>query len=165
MKAGMFSDTGHRYRYNIFHRVDNWYSKQVKLNPFFDYIFFNSDTYEVAKDKVEIAEVYFRLMTDQVTHDRKVFAIMDFFGALGGVSRVLLSMCGLFYGGYARFESAFETNAQLYRIKTNQDIFKKDKNSKSNIQKMKVSVLTRIALFSHVSCIAPLIKCFRTKKQ
>jgi hypothetical protein len=90
MKAGKFSDTGHRYRYNIFHRTDYWYTQTELLNPFFDYIFFNSDTYDVPKDKVEIAEIYFRLMTDQITHHRKVFAIMDFFGSLGGVSRVLL---------------------------------------------------------------------------
>ena len=90
MKAGKFSDTGHRYRYNIFYRTDYWYTQTEKLNPFFDYIFYNSDTYDVPKDKVEIAEIYFRLMTDQITHHRKVFAIMDFFGSIGGVSRVLL---------------------------------------------------------------------------
>jgi hypothetical protein len=90
MTAGLFSDTGHRFRYNIFNRVDHWITNSESTNPFFDYLFFNSDTYIVAKDKVEIAEVYFRLDTDQVTHHRKVFAIMDFFGALGGVSRVLL---------------------------------------------------------------------------
>lgn len=90
MKAGKFSDTGHRFRFNLFNRVDNWHKKTVQLDPFYDYVFFNSDTYDVPKDKKEIAEVYFRLMTDMITHDRKVFAIMDFFGALGGVSRVLL---------------------------------------------------------------------------
>lgn len=73
-------------------------------------MFYNSDTYDVAKDKVEIAEVFFRLDTDQITHHRNVFALMDFFGAIGGVSTVLFSICGIFYGGYATFESAFETN-------------------------------------------------------
>ena len=103
MKAGKFSDTGHRFRFNSFHRTDNWYSNTEILNPFFDYVFYNSDTYDVPLDKVEIAEIYFRLMTDQITHKRKVFAIMDFFGSIGGVSRVLLSMSGIIYGGYAKF--------------------------------------------------------------
>jgi hypothetical protein len=48
---------------------------------------------------------------------------MDFFGAMGGVSRVLLSICGLFYGGYAKFQSAFATNGQLYKIKSNKAVF------------------------------------------
>ena len=62
----------------------------MKKDPFYDYVFYNSDTYDVPKDKSVIAEVYFRLDSDQITHHRVVFAIMDFFGALGGVSRVLL---------------------------------------------------------------------------
>ena len=64
MRAGKFSDTGHRFRYNIFHRIDHWWWKGEKTNPFLDYIFYNSDTWEVPKDKTEIAEVYFRLDTD-----------------------------------------------------------------------------------------------------
>jgi hypothetical protein len=161
MKAGKFSDTGHRYRFNSFHRTDNWYSNTEILNPFFDYVFYNSDTYDVPLDKVEIAEIYFRLMTDQITHKRKVFAIMDFFGALGGVSRVLLQICGIFYGGYATFESAYQTNAQLYKVKSDKPIFKNCSRfpNKSNVQRMNLSALTRLSLFSHLSCIAPFIKC------
>lgn len=118
MKAGKFSDTGHRFRYNIFNRIDHWHTGKLILDPFFDYVFYNSDTWDVPKNKSEIAEVYFRLDTDQVTHHRKVFAIMDFFGALGGVERILLKVCGLFYGGFANFEALFETNGQLYKVKS-----------------------------------------------
>ena len=64
MKSGKFSDTGHRFRYNIFHRIDHWHTPYQKKEPFFDYVFYNSDTWDVSKDKLEIAEVYFRLDTD-----------------------------------------------------------------------------------------------------
>ena len=89
---------------------------------------------------------------------------MDFFGAIGGVSRILLSICGIFFGGYAKFQSAFSINSQLYKVKTNKDIFKKSKKQKDNKQTMNVPVCTRIALFSHLSVIAPLIKCRISKK-
>ena len=103
MRDGKFSDTGHRFRYNMFHRTDHWWTPKVIYNPFFDYVFYNSDTYDVELGRKEIAEVYFRLDSDQINHHRDVFAIMDFFGAIGGVSRVLLTMCGIVYGGYAKF--------------------------------------------------------------
>ena len=57
MRAGKFSDTGHRFRYNIFNRIDHWVTKYQTKDPFFDYIFYNSDTWEVPKNKTEIAEV------------------------------------------------------------------------------------------------------------
>lgn len=90
---------------------------------------------------------------------------MDFFGSIGGVSRVLLQICGIFYGGYARFESGYETNAQLYRVKTNKDIFNKCDGCKGNIQKMNLSATTRFGLWMHTSVFAPLIKCCQTDKQ
>ena len=64
MKSGKFSDTGHRFRYNLFHRTDHWYTANEKKEPFFDYVYYNSDTWDVSKDKLEIAEVYFRLDND-----------------------------------------------------------------------------------------------------
>ena len=61
MKAGKFSDTGHRFRFNQFFRRDYWYNNQRMTNPFYDYIFYNSDTFDVDENKLEIAEIYFRL--------------------------------------------------------------------------------------------------------
>ena len=63
---------------------------------------------------------------------------MDFFGALGGVSRVLLSICGIFYGGYANFWSAFALNGLLYKVKSNKEIFRISKKNIGNLQAMKL---------------------------
>jgi len=49
MKAGFFSDTGYRFRKNIFHRDDFWYPfAWDAYNYFYDIKFFNSDTFNVA---------------------------------------------------------------------------------------------------------------------
>ena len=61
MKSGKFSYTGHRFRFNAFKRIDYWFTKKNKVDRFFDYIPFSTDTFDVPKDKITIAEIYFRL--------------------------------------------------------------------------------------------------------
>ena len=65
ISAGKFSDVGYRYRANIFDRYDNYLRVEGALEPtrekFYDYIFFNSDTFEVDPDQYNLAEIYFRL--------------------------------------------------------------------------------------------------------
>lgn len=91
---------------------------------------------------------------------------MDFFGAMGGVSKVLINIAGIFYGGYSKFWSTFSTNGLLYKVKSNKEIFKKSKMQmgKDNLQEMVLPLYTRLILFLHLSCLAPFLKCFRTKK-
>jgi hypothetical protein len=124
MRSGSFSDTGHRFRYNQFQRTDYWWTKKNKVDKFYDYIFYNSYTFSVPEDKTVIAEMYFRLDASQVTHKRIVFSFMDFVASLGGINRVLLQICGTFYGGYASFWSAFSTLGLLYKLRSDSKIFK-----------------------------------------
>jgi hypothetical protein len=90
MKSGIFSDTGHRMRYNEFKRTDYWWSKTNIIDQFYDYVFYNSDSFEVPKTNTVIAEIYYRLDNNQVTHKRVVFSFMDFVSSMGGINRVLL---------------------------------------------------------------------------
>ena len=43
-----YSDTGYRFRYNRFDRQDGWFLPDPDVNPFFDYMFYNTDTYPTA---------------------------------------------------------------------------------------------------------------------
>ena len=52
---------------------------------FYDVTFFSSDIINVHVDHPVIAEMYFRIKSDAVTHDRTVFSIMDWLGAIGGI--------------------------------------------------------------------------------
>ena len=125
-----YSDTGYRFRYNLFERFDTWYWFTTKTDFFFDYMFYNSDTYESAPSGAEdlIGEMYFRLEVDQITHGRVVYTLMDFIGALGGVSDLLLQILGWIIGGYAAFHSSVATISALYKVKTeNTSIFSKSK--------------------------------------
>ena len=73
LEAGHFSDTGYRFRKNTFFRVDEWYPFRAREEEeFYDVTRFNSDTFLVEEDGYRIAELYFRLETEEVTHHRTV---------------------------------------------------------------------------------------------
>jgi hypothetical protein len=63
LKSGLYTDSGHRLRYNALNRQDYWWSGYKSVDVFFDYVFYNSDTYEVP-DTTILAEFYWRLNTD-----------------------------------------------------------------------------------------------------
>jgi hypothetical protein len=61
-----YSDTGYRFRYNMFDRADGYIVPIDKINVFFDYFEYNTDTFQSAPAGAEnlIAEMYFRLEVD-----------------------------------------------------------------------------------------------------
>lgn len=59
LEWGNYSDTGYRFRYNHFERFDSWWAQTQTLNVFFDYIFYNSDTFDVPHNSELAAEMYF----------------------------------------------------------------------------------------------------------
>lgn len=62
--AGTFCDTGNRFRRNSFFRIDFWLVQNEELNPFYDYVFYNSDCYVVDKQNRVIGELFFRFEVD-----------------------------------------------------------------------------------------------------
>ena len=64
LKSGLYTDSGHRFRFNQIKRTDFWFYPLKSLDVFFDYVFFNHDTYEVSKSDSLLAELYFRLDID-----------------------------------------------------------------------------------------------------
>ena len=60
---GNYSDTGHRFRFNKFDRQDGWFIPDTDIDPFFDYMFYSSDTWPTPPIGLDnlIAEMYFRL--------------------------------------------------------------------------------------------------------
>lgn len=129
MGDNAYSDTGYRFRRNNFARQDGWLVPIIINNPFYDYIFYNSDTYPRAPDGLErmVAEMYFRMDVDQISHSRDVYYFMDFIGDIGGIGEILLQICGWVFGGYAAFHAMFSTIAVLYRHKANENPFAKSK--------------------------------------
>lgn len=126
MGPGHYSDTGHRFRFNRFDRQDGWFFPDPDVDPFYDYIFYSSDTFPTPPVGYEslIVEMYFRLQVDQLTHSREVYNFMSFIGDLGGVQGILLQICGWVIGGYASFHSIFSTVSALYFFKSsNEPIF------------------------------------------
>ena len=51
---------------------------------------FNADVYEKEEDDALLANFYFRLDVNQITHSRVVFSFMDFVGDIGGVPDFLI---------------------------------------------------------------------------
>ena len=125
-------------------------------------MFYNSDTYDVPLTNTVIAEIYFRLDSAQVTHKRVVFSFMDFVSSMGGIERVLLKICGLVYSGYAGFWSVFATLGFLYKLRSENTIFKT--RDEDDLQLINIPLSTRIAVFYHQSCLAPCLRCCMTEK-
>ena len=51
----------------------------------------------------KIAEMYFRLETDQLKHERQVFGFMDWLGEVGGITELLTRFFTFILGGYLTF--------------------------------------------------------------
>jgi len=47
LASGSYCDTGGRFRRNIFSRTDHWLVTGTSVEPFYDYVFYNSDCYVV----------------------------------------------------------------------------------------------------------------------
>ena len=151
---GNYSDTGYRFRYNTFERFDNWYAQIQTLNIFFDYKFYNSDTFDVPEETEIAAEMYFRLDVDQITHGRVVFSLMDFIGELGGVSDFVLMVSSWVIGGYAAFHASIVTMSVLYRVRRppDQKLFtagQADDQIESDIENIKFTLCTKVMLYFH----------------
>ena len=56
-----------------------------------------------------IAEMYFRVKTDTVEHNRQVFSLMDWLGSIGGIEEILNKVCIFFFGGFLQFNAVIST--------------------------------------------------------
>ena len=63
MSPGHYSDTGYRFRFNRFDRQDGWFLPTPSINPFFDFMYYSSDTYPTPPSSTPdmISEFYIRL--------------------------------------------------------------------------------------------------------
>ena len=57
-------------RLNKFERLDRWYPWFAFMDTdifdyiFYDYVYFNQDTFKVKKDQIELGEIYWRIDGD-----------------------------------------------------------------------------------------------------
>lgn len=118
---GKFSDTGYRYRKNNFFFMDYWIPVPFVAGDditFYDITPFNSDTLDVGPDFPLLAEMYFRIDTDELAHVRKVYEFMDFLGDVGGVIESLMRASIFLFGGYLAWNSDIETMIEMYSSTT-----------------------------------------------
>lgn len=67
LSKGSYSDTGYRFRKNIFNRNDDWVHGYNEIqDTFYDFNVFNSDTLNIGPKSNILAEMYFRIETDQI---------------------------------------------------------------------------------------------------
>jgi len=102
MSAGFYSDTGYRFRENIFLMHDSWVpGVSSEQTHFYEVTTFNSDPLKVHTDHKVVAKMFFRIDVDKVIHTRKVFKFMDWLGAIGGIEKLLLKFTIVLLGGFA----------------------------------------------------------------
>ena len=101
LKAGIYTDQGYRFRENTFEKADHIIPGAGEgAQRWFDITFFSSDPIVVGDDFTILAEMYFRVKSDSISHSRSVYTIMDWLGDLGGIGEILKSTAALFLGGY-----------------------------------------------------------------
>lgn len=76
---------------------------------FYDITFFSSDTIIVGKDYGTLVEMYFRINSDLITHNREVFTMMNWLGSIGGIQQIMIDVFIFFFGGYAQFNAILQT--------------------------------------------------------
>ena len=90
-QPGLFTDQGFRFQENEFSKSDHWFPGMGQSSlKFYDVTFFSSDQINVPLDFKILAEMYFRIKSDAITHERTVFSIMDWLGAIGGIEDFLM---------------------------------------------------------------------------
>lgn len=123
MHRGAYTDGGYRFKFNKFNKKDNFFTGgKTDTDVFYDMYFFNSDTFIHDDLTKPIAEIYFRLAVDQVTHTRNVLTLMGFIASLGGVTKILLKITGWVIGGYVAFNNTFQKVAQLFRLNPDKNL-------------------------------------------
>ena len=70
LSKGSFSDTGYRFRKNVFSRKDNWIFENEVQETFYDFLIFNSDSMNIDPKSNILAKMYFRIETDKIEHFR-----------------------------------------------------------------------------------------------
>ena len=100
-RPGLFSDSGYRFRENAFSKDDHWLpGLGMTTIKFYDVTFFSADLIDVGEDYPIIAEMYFRIKSDAISHSRAVFSVMDWLGAVSGIEEFLMDLCIFALGGY-----------------------------------------------------------------
>jgi len=90
---------------------------------FYDFRFYNQDTYDVEIEKNTIAEIYFRVEIDSIIHTRKVENIYTWLEAIGGIPELLKLVAQMIIGSYLSFHTTMMNIKTLYKMKTNKDVF------------------------------------------
>lgn len=70
------------------------------IQTWYDVTFFSSDSIPVTENYPIIAEMYFRIKTDTILHERQVYSLMDWLGDLVGIDGLLYQLLFAFFGGY-----------------------------------------------------------------
>jgi len=127
------------------------------MDTFFDYFEYNTDSWPTAPIGSEdmIAEMYFRLEVDQITHARQVYNSMMFIGDLGGVKDILLQIGGWVIGSFSAFHISWSmlSSLQFVRMKGG-NIYQKSKQNNpahQDVYKMKLPLKTRLFLWMNTT--------------
>jgi hypothetical protein len=114
---GEFTDAGYRFRSNTYTRIDKWWWPLEAESSFFDLVPFNhypfSLTPEEIKDSV-IAELYFRLDTNLMEHEKTVYSFTDFLDSLAGMMDFLFQLAVAIFGGYVFYSQDSQRCLDLY---------------------------------------------------
>lgn len=162
----IFTDTGYRFRRNVYEQEDYWYWPIKKESVFNDFTLFNHDEFTSdlkTSNRILIAELWYRNEVNQLNHTRTVIQIEDFLGRIGGIFGIVYALLFWVFKHYISYEAKLRWIQKFYKFQFQsnhanksslEDILKE--NLKIDFQKISI-IGSYIINYSPCKCC---LKCF-----
>ena len=118
---GEFTDAGYRFRPNLFDRVNKWYWPFSESSVFYDLTFFNHHPFRINKKNIKttlIAEIYYRVDTNLIEHQKYVTGFSDFLDSLAGMMGFLFEILTALVGSFIFWQQMTLRCFDLYTEET-----------------------------------------------
>ena len=118
---GEFTDAGYRFRPNLYDRVSKWYWPFGESSTFYDLTFFNHHTFRINEENIKtttIAEIFFRIDTNLLEHQKQVTGFTDFMDSLAGMMGFLFELLTAMVGSFIFWQQITNRCFDLYTEET-----------------------------------------------
>ena len=100
------------------HTDEVYFESPEERMKFYDFKYYNHDTYDVSDDEYKLAEIYLRFDIDMIEHSRIVYNFYDYLESIGGLPEILKLIASMLVGTYCYFYATIMNIGSLYKVKT-----------------------------------------------
>ena len=135
-------------------RYDHMFTMHADTKVFYDVTHYNTDCFTTTPGQHAIADMFFRLNTDQVRSSRRTLKVMDMLGKLGGNHMTLTVFLTYLFGKFFSFNAFLESTNSLffYQMKTNDPVFVDNRNTSQqlrtrvDVRNLKLDIVSKVKI-------------------